>query len=96
VLPNHKPEKYLRLYVSVQVKRNTVKRKQAAIGVFRAEICGHSRCVWAQQIIYHTRFYTDDVYHHVILIIQFMLFGEARTVVLSSSSFVDIDCWIVG
>ena len=44
MLPNHKPEKYLRRYVSVQVKRNTVKRKQAAIGVFRAEICGPSRC----------------------------------------------------
>lgn len=32
--------------------------------------------MWAQQIIYHTRFYTDDVYHRIILVIQFMLFGE--------------------
>ena len=52
--------------------------------------------MWAQQIIYHTRFYTVDVYHRVILIIQFMLFGEACMVILSYLSFINLDCWIVG
>jgi len=37
ILLNHKPETYLRRYGSVQVKRNTVKRKQAAISIFRAK-----------------------------------------------------------
>jgi len=50
-LPNHKPEKYLRRYASVQVKRNTVKRKQAAISIFRAKICGPSRCGMAGQAL---------------------------------------------
>jgi len=54
VLPNDKPEKYLRGFASVQVKQNTMKRKQAAIGLFQAEICGPSRCAVIDLIAKHS------------------------------------------
>ncbi|KAH7098613.1 hypothetical protein BKA62DRAFT_712265 [Auriculariales sp. MPI-PUGE-AT-0066] len=32
--------------------------------------------MWAQQVVYHTRYYADDAYHRFVLVIQFLLFGD--------------------
>ncbi|KZV96840.1 hypothetical protein EXIGLDRAFT_764907 [Exidia glandulosa HHB12029] len=31
--------------------------------------------IWAQQTIYHTHYYTDDAYHRLILVVQFLMLG---------------------